>query len=32
MWNVRFVYLYQDIDKYGHVGISFLSKMYQFIV
>ena len=32
MWNVWFVFLYWDIDKYGHAGISFLTKMYQFIV
>ena len=24
--------LYPDVDKYGHAGILFLTKMYQFIV
>ena len=32
MWNVKFVFLYWDVDKYGHAGISFLTKMYQLIV
>ena len=31
MWSVWFVFLYQDVDKYGHAGISFLTKIYQFI-
>ena len=30
--NVWFVFLYRDVDKYGHAGIWFLTKMYQFIV
>ena len=28
MWNVSFGFLYPDVDKYGHAGISFLTKMY----
>ena len=32
MWSVWFVFLYRDVDKYGHAAISFLTKMYQFIV
>ena len=31
MWSVWFVSLYRDVDKYGHAGISFLTKIYQFI-
>ena len=32
MWNVWFVFLYWDIDKYRHAGISFLTEMYQLTV
>ena len=32
MWNVWFVFLYRDINKYGHAGISFFTKTYQVIV
>ena len=28
MW---FVFLYEDVDKYGHAGISLLTKIYQLI-
>ena len=28
MWRVWFVFLYRDVDKYGHAGISVLTKMY----
>ena len=31
MWSVWFVFLYWDVDKYGHAGISFLTTIYQFI-
>ena len=32
MWNVWFVFLYRNGDKYGPAGISFLTKMYQLIL
>ena len=32
MWNVWFVFLYQNVDKYKRAGILFLTKMYQVIV
>ena len=32
MWKAWFVFLYQDADKYRYAGISFLFKVYQFIV
>ena len=32
MWNEWFVFLYQDIDKYRHAGISFVTKLYSFTV
>ena len=31
LWSVWFVFLYRDVDKYGHADISFLTKIYQFI-
>ena len=31
MWSVWFLFLYRDVDKYGHAGISFLTKIYQSI-
>ena len=32
MGNVWFLFLYRDFDKYSYVGISFFTKIYQFIV
>ena len=31
MWSVGFVFLYRDVDKYVHAGVSFLTEIYQFI-
>ena len=31
MSSVWFVFLYLDVDKYEHAGISFLTKMYHSI-
>ena len=31
MWSVWFLFLYWNVDKYGHAGISFLTKIYQSI-
>ena len=30
--SVWFVFSYRDVDKYRHASISFLTKMYQFVV
>ena len=29
MWTVWFIFLYWNVHKYGHAGISFLTKIYQ---